>query len=166
MPGAADDDAAIRQVLARYARGIDRLDEGLILSAYWEDAVDYHGAFNGAPKAFAAWVIPGIAERYRMTSHMLCQSLIETAGNDARVETYFLAVHIGKGDDHARQRTVAGRYVDRMQRREGQWRILERHVVIDWADEGPHSNAAAGAPGAVRELGAQDRSDPSYALFA
>ena len=32
----------------RYARGIDRGDEALLLSCYWEDAIEVHGpAYNG-----------------------------------------------------------------------------------------------------------------------
>ena len=33
----------IRQVLMRYARGLDRLDNTLSRSCYWDDAIEDHG---------------------------------------------------------------------------------------------------------------------------
>jgi hypothetical protein len=46
----------IQQVLARYSRGIDRMDRDLILSVYWEDAYDSHAVCEGLPTEFADWV--------------------------------------------------------------------------------------------------------------
>ena len=37
----------IRQCLHRYARGVDRFDRELILSAFHPDALDEHGKFVG-----------------------------------------------------------------------------------------------------------------------
>jgi hypothetical protein len=36
------DRKAIRHCLLRYARGVDRIDEDLLRSVYWEDATDEH----------------------------------------------------------------------------------------------------------------------------
>ena len=36
------DREAIRDCLYRYARGMDRCDEEMLRSAYWEDALDDH----------------------------------------------------------------------------------------------------------------------------
>ena len=41
------DREAIRDCLYRYCRGIDRADEAALRSAYWPDATDCHGAWNG-----------------------------------------------------------------------------------------------------------------------
>ena len=37
----------IRDTALRYCRGVDRLDEDLMKSAYWPDATDNHGTFIG-----------------------------------------------------------------------------------------------------------------------
>lgn len=42
------DREAIRDCLYRYARGVDRCDEELLRSAYWENAMDDHCLFVGA----------------------------------------------------------------------------------------------------------------------
>jgi hypothetical protein len=54
-----------------------------------------------------------------------------------------------------------GRYIDRLERRNGEWRVLERKVMMSFfypteiADVAKHS--AAGFP-----VGRMDRDDPSY----
>jgi len=45
MSATLSDHDAIRQVAARYARGVDRLDGDLMKSAYWPEATDDHGVF-------------------------------------------------------------------------------------------------------------------------
>jgi hypothetical protein len=57
------------------------------------------------------------------TSHMLGNIWIVLAGERARVETYMTAYH--------RAGSSAG-YLDRMEKRGGEWRILGRAVVVDW----------------------------------
>ncbi len=36
-------------VIMRYARGIDRLDRGMVRSCYWDDAIDDHHGYVGGP---------------------------------------------------------------------------------------------------------------------
>ena len=59
-----EDEAAIRDCMARYARGIDRMDRGLILGAYWEDGYDRHAHFGGTPAEFTDWVLDLLAGFY------------------------------------------------------------------------------------------------------
>ena len=82
-------DREIRQVLARYCRGIDRLDLGLVRSCYHDDAVDEHGSFTGDPDEYVAWVGKLLA-RYAMTMHVLATTSIERTGDVALVESYGL----------------------------------------------------------------------------
>jgi proline racemase len=46
---ALEDQQAIRDVLMRYARGVDRCDLDLLKPAYHEDAYDDHGFFKAMP---------------------------------------------------------------------------------------------------------------------
>jgi len=46
------DKDAIRDCIHRYCRGIDRADEAALLSSYWPDAYDNHGAYAGPVEGF------------------------------------------------------------------------------------------------------------------
>jgi len=48
MTDPAADLDAITRVLYDYCAGIDRCDETALRSAYWDDATDCHGAWNGS----------------------------------------------------------------------------------------------------------------------
>ena len=56
--GGADDREAIRDCLYRYSRGVDRCDEDMLRSVYWEDAIDDHCLFTGQREELIAWVMP------------------------------------------------------------------------------------------------------------
>jgi len=136
-------EAAIRRVLARYCRGIDRMDEALVRSCYHPGAVDSHGNFEGPVEEFVPWAL-SMVERYTMTMHFLGTILIEpTADPDvAHSEAYALAYHRREGGrDH--HNLVAGfRYVDRFERRavgDGgpEWRIAKRVAVSEWIRRDP-----------------------------
>lgn len=53
----------IHDVVLRYCRGIDRLDFGLVRSAYHADAVDHHTGFDGSVEEYLAWVEPKLRAR-------------------------------------------------------------------------------------------------------
>jgi hypothetical protein len=157
-----DDIVAIQQLLARYARGVDRLDPELIRSAYWPDAIDNHGAYVGGPAGFADWVCARIPAHYAATGHVLGQILVEVAGDEARVESYFRAWHAPR-DAAGSTYVVHGRYLDRMARRDGEWRILERRVVRDLRENLPFTPALGQPPGP--DVGAWGSADPSHGHF-
>lgn len=149
---------AIRDCLLRYARGVDRVDEELIRSAFHPDATDHHGAVDGTPADFLAWWLPQQDAR-ESTAHYLANTMIDLDldGGQAHCETYYLCVIKLKGDDTATM--TGGRYVDRFERRETGWRIAERVVTADWGmrgDGSPTSGLLAATPGA------RSRADPSY----
>jgi SnoaL-like domain len=126
------DRAAIKDVLDRYCRGIDRLDADLVNSVYWPEAVDDHGIYKGPGKDFAAFVLPLLRDNYRVTMHTLGQTLIEISGARANSETYFVAYHVGEKEGRNFIETAGGRYVDVLEKRAGEWRIRDRVVVIEW----------------------------------
>ena len=57
----------------------------------------------------------------------------------------------------------AGRYVDRFERRDGEWRIARRTVVHDWSRQLPTAPESLGLPLAGFAQGRRDRTDPVYA---
>src|SRR5690606_38545758 len=112
-------------------RGVDRLDRDLILSSFHSDAVDDHGAFKGGPEAFADWVIARNTGVVHSSNHMLANQMIVLDGDTARVETYFTSFQLFDRDG-ARHRSVScGRYLDRFEARDGDWRIADRLTVVD-----------------------------------
>jgi hypothetical protein len=129
------DREAIRDVLMRYSRGIDRCDRALLESVYWPEAVDDHGSFTGKALDFIDWAL-GVLQTMDQTSHMLGNILIRLNGDCAYVETYFEAYHrIRRESGSPYDAVLGGRYVDRMERRGDEWRIGDRLAIYDWVRE-------------------------------
>jgi hypothetical protein len=161
------DHLQIQQVLARYCHAIDRCDEEQLKTVYWEDAVDNHGVFNGNAWEFAEFIIP-MLQGMRCTMHKISNTLIQLDGDRAAVETYVDAYHLADGEDGKQYDiVVGGRYLDRFERRRGEWRIAERTFVHDW-NQNPAATVQWGGPlyGKLDVLGKHDRTDLSYKLFA
>ena len=124
----------IRETLARLARGEDRRDAALITAAYWPDSLTDYGVFKGDFDAYLAWVVPG-SDAIPVTQHVLGQSVIEIDGERARSETQVISYHrVDFGSEH-RDTCIGGRYLDRFERRNGEWRIAERTMLYDWYED-------------------------------
>jgi hypothetical protein len=126
------DKQQIHDVMMRYCRAVDRVDEELLRSVYHPDAVDNHGLFNGAAADFVPWCITQLRQAYTATQHFIGNELIEVEGDQAWCEFYFVAYHRYERKGEPRHMSAGGRYVDRWERRRGEWRISERTVVVDW----------------------------------
>ena len=158
---------AIRRTVFEYARGIDRLDLELVRGCYWPDAVDFHGAFRGTRDEFIDWVGP-LLQRQTLTMHNLANIMIDGLDLDAGVagaETYGVAYHAGGEPGDVRWNYAAGfRYLDRFERREGQWRIADRQTAIEWVSpwDADAKRVAKFGPRITR----RDEDDPVYRLPA
>ena len=155
----------IRDVLARYCRAVDRLDEQLLRSTYFEDAFDDHGPFKGTREALIAWVIPFLRANYVTTSHHLTTQIIRIDGAAAYVESYAIVVQDKELDGRRLRSTAQARYIDRMEFRDGEWRIARRLVISDsgsTSEAPPWAGSSAGALGG----GSADRNDPSYSVLS
>jgi len=156
------DREAIRDCLYRYCRGIDRSDPELLRSAYWPGAMDYHTGFTGTVEEFIEWAMPRLAAM-EQAMHMIGNIFIRLDGDTASAESYLWSVSVQPGDD-PRQVMVVGRYLDRFEKRNDEWRIAERVVVHDWFEESPAtadwSQGPFGMSGLLR--GAAAPEDKSY----
>ncbi|TCM16024.1 SnoaL-like protein [Novosphingobium sp. PhB165] len=128
------DREAIRECLSRYARGVDRLDADMVRSAYWPDCVDEHLSFRGNAEEFINWSF-GAMGTMDQTMHFVCNVLMAIESNVADVESYFYGIHRINTPDGKQDVIGAGRYVDRFEKRDDEWRIKERLVVTDWFRE-------------------------------
>jgi hypothetical protein len=129
-----EDRQAIHDAIVRYCRGVDRSDPSLVLSAFHDDAIDNHFGvvlpFREAIGTLKA-ARTGSPPSKTKSMHNICNVLIELDGDIARCETYVTVIvripHEGTDIDW----THAGRYVDRFEKRDGEWRIAYRTVVYD-----------------------------------
>ena len=121
----------IRQCLHRYARGVDRFDKEMILSAFHPDCLDEHGKFVGTPDEFVTWALEMHGAAHLSHQHCLLNHTAEIAGDTAHTETYFMFVSINR---KGKPVTIGGgRYIDRLEKRAGEWRIAARVTLRDWS---------------------------------
>lgn len=133
------DRQAIRDVLMTYSRGIDRLDRELLLSVYHKDAIDDHGVFVGSPAEFADWAIAMHTATHQSHQHCIFNFTCDLDGDVAHTETYYMFVGMNRSGTPLAM--SGGRYIDRLEKRNGRWAIAARVCVRDWAplDEIPES---------------------------
>jgi SnoaL-like domain len=125
------DREAIRDVIARVARGEDRRHEGLLRGAYWPEATIDFGVMAGGLDDYVGWCVPGSPD-IPVTQHMLGQSMIALRGDSAKVETYVTSYHRVKAGDEERDTAMGGRYLDVLEKRDGEWKIASRTMLYDW----------------------------------
>jgi len=135
----------IRDVIARYARGVDRQDGDQIRDCFHPNAMHHYGVFDGHLDEFIPWVLAEVSQ-YSRTMHFMGSSIIDwpdsRPGPLAIVETYAIVLHQKDGGDK-RDNWVGGiRYIDRLELRSdsGRWKISERTVVGDWLRIDPTAN--------------------------
>lgn len=114
----------------RFSRGMDRFDRDLFLSAFHHDAVISAGIFVGDPVALYDWAAPMHGKGQVSTQHNLFNHSCEIDGDIAHCETYYQFV--GRNRDEANW-LAGGRYIDRMERRHGEWKIAYRTNAIEWS---------------------------------
>jgi hypothetical protein len=114
---------------------------------------------------FADNVMGALDASYDVTQHTIHNSSVELDGDVAHAETYVHAYHQFKKEagQPVRIWLFAGRYVDRHEKRDGEWRIARRVIVYDFDRIDPVDDARA--PEAISPFtqGRRDRDDASYA---
>lgn len=125
------DREAIRDCLLRYCRGVDRFDHDLIRTAFHPDCLDEHGKFVGTPDEFVDWALGQHSAAHLSHQHLLLNHAAEIDGDTAHSETYFMFISMNRKGKPVTM--GGGRYVDRMERRQGEWRIAARVTLRDWS---------------------------------
>jgi len=167
----------IQDCMYRWCRAVDRLDYEGMRASFHPDAVDRHGAFDGDINGLVEWIRARHAA-IPFSMHAVSNMLIEFAGPDrALVETYVRTTQrypaearqaldqlaggrAGSGDG-AMDLLTCSRYVDRFERRDGEWKIALRTLVADWKQ---FVDVAAGQPKppASQEVGRRNDDDFIY----
>ncbi len=159
----------IRELMYRYARGVDRGDYELITSAFHPEGTDKHGHFDGLATEFAVGVVERADAAKVPGNHHITNMIIDLDGDRARAETYFIAYHphLDSGV-RVEMGILSGRYIDVLEKRDGQWGILRRQVISDWCRAdfpgAPWLRTTAEYGGFLKGL--RGKNDPSYEHFA
>jgi len=151
----------ILDCLTRFSRGTDRFDRELSLSAFHPDAVIAAGDFVGGPAELYDWSTAMHEEGQTATHHNLLNHTCDFDGDTAHTETYFLFVARNRDETNW---IAGGRYIDRLERRDGAWRIALRTNVIEWSGLVPTMAIPYAEVPDIHVNGAPSRSreDPSY----
>jgi ketosteroid isomerase-like protein len=130
---------AIERVILAYSRAVDRYDFDALSDCYWPEGTDDHGSFKGLAADFVEWN-KGALARFDKTNHFLGNILIDVDldADRARAETYAVAYHRFTDAEGQLTDMIAGlRYVDVFERRNGDWKILERVIAYSWRRTDP-----------------------------
>ncbi|MET0362418.1 MAG: nuclear transport factor 2 family protein [Sphingobium sp.] len=125
------DESKIRRLLDNYPRALDRQDHALLASLFHPGAIDDHGVFNGPATGFVEFMRNGSTPGVHWTHHNGTQ-IVEIEGDVAQCETYTIALcRMGAPGQpgHDREIFLRVRYLDRVEKRDGVWKIAHRRVV-------------------------------------
>ena len=116
----------IDDCLKRVCRAIDRRDLDMALKSFHPDArVDY-GTFAGTAEEVMAQAMGLFAAGL----HYLSNILVEVDDDEAHAESYVWNAAVSNGD--AGMVYAGGRYLDRLERRDDRWGIVERACIVEW----------------------------------
>jgi hypothetical protein len=155
------DRQAIYDCLVGTSRGNDRFDKDLIVGSYHADGVhELGGNFIPGPD-YGDIANQGHEAMCAVNLHTVCMHSCDIDGDVAHAESYVIGLFADH--DGEKSRMIAGRYIDRLEKRDGKWGIAVRRTTVEVVMEGkavlPNGQPAAGS-GYLK--GSRDRSDPSY----
>jgi hypothetical protein len=130
----------IYELCCLYMRGLDRLDAGLLLSVFHEDGWCEYGFSNCPPGEFVEFAIKALGD-HEANQHMIGNVLIELEGEEAFGEVYFRAYHKIATEQDFEDVIIAGRYLDRYEKRDGQWKMAYRSERVDWSRTEPSADS-------------------------
>lgn len=141
---------------------MDRFDRDLFLSAFHPDATIAAGPFVGRPDALYDWASALHEQGQVATHHNLLNHTCDLEGDTAHTETYYLFVGRNRDETHW---LAGGRYIDRFERRDIEWRIALRTNVLEWSGLAPSLPIPFADISGINANGApaRSRADPSYA---
>lgn len=159
---AAIDRSEILDALARYCRGVDRLDVELIDSVYHSKAYDDHIMLQANAPEIGKRLVEMMAGMATSSLHFITPPTIQLAGDRAFSETYWMSKHLRMVDGAEWRREANGRYLDSWEREDGQWKIIRRECIL----ESVHLVPGEDPDPALRSKSIRrDRDDPSYKIL-
>ncbi len=151
----------ILDCVIRNSRGNDRFDAELVASSYHPDGWHELGRSRIPGPHYGEHANEAHSRICEASLHNVTMQSCAIDGDVAHAESYVVGLFADKGAEKSRM--LAGRYIDRLERREGQWRIVLRRATVEVVMEGkaimPNGKMP---PGSGYLKGSRDRSDPSY----
>ncbi|WCT75172.1 nuclear transport factor 2 family protein [Sphingomonas naphthae] len=151
----------ILDCLTRMSRATDRADRDLFLSAFHADAIIAAGPFVGSPVELFDWASALQEQAHSATFHNILNHHCEIEGDTAHGETYYLYAAANRDQTNI---LAGGRYLDRFEKRDGQWKLLVRNNLIEWSSIVPALDNPLNALPDIHANGiaARSREDASY----
>ncbi|MDO9358831.1 MAG: nuclear transport factor 2 family protein [Polaromonas sp.] len=138
----------IQDRMGKWCRAVDRLDKQGMLDCFYPGTIDSHGPYIGPVEGLVDWIL----QRHKpihFSSHFVGNQVIEFVSEDlALVETYVRTIQQYPPEAKAQLAQFTGgaaggegvwmdiftssRYLDRFERRDGEWRIARRDLIQDW----------------------------------
>jgi hypothetical protein len=155
--------AEIAQVLLRYFRAMDRVDDELGFSIFHDGGTGDYGPdiFVGTGPDLIRW-LNDYNRTLLASHHQMSNSTVTVDGSTAGAETYVTATLITPSPEPGAHvvRHVYGRYLDQLSRRDGRWAIDHRHYRRDFYWEETVPGLTLG------ETAGRTPGDRSYAVLA
>jgi len=119
----------ILDCIQRESRARDRQDVDQITGCWWSEGIDEHGPNTVGFPEYPNAANKGHQTFFNMTSHNITNCLVEIDGDTAHCESYVIGSLFWQD---GKSTTIAfGRYLDRLERRNGEWRMLVRRCTIE-----------------------------------
>lgn len=153
---------AIRDLVLKYCRAVDRRDYKTLAKLYHESSYDDHSPmFSGSGADFVDW-LPSMLSTMQVTSHQVSNHYIKVKGSKAEGECYCVSYHLTNDNTEI---IISGRYLDKYIFDNGRWQFKHRKIVLDFNEIRPalcdfESEFTAGVP-----VGASIDKDPSSTFF-
>ena len=158
----------IHDLIVALSRAMDRGDEALMRSLWHPGAkVEGGGYFSGSAEDFCTYMTDTMRGMLRM-AHTVANEWIRVDRNAAVAETYVIAIATSRTDEGDQDALVGGRYLDRFERRDGEWKFTFRTFVHDWQIEQPSTDQRDDPHGMYAALTRRGRlhpDDPVYAFW-
>jgi hypothetical protein len=141
------DQKACEAVLMRYGRTLDWLDRTGQEACFWPDAKIDYGFFRGTGEEWVP-VVMAVESASARRWHVCTGVTVQVRGDHAKSECYGLTVATAENEAGEPVDTVfGGRYLDELEKREGEWRISQRTYIADWTNSFPNGLEALAAGG-------------------
>jgi len=126
------DRQAIADLIQRYSRTLDWLDDDGQAACYWPDAAIDYGFFTGTAAEFVP-IVMQVERASQRRWHLLGGLQLRFHDeNRASGECYGIATGVRETDGAWTGAMYGGRYLDEFERRGGEWRISARRYIMDW----------------------------------
>jgi hypothetical protein len=143
------------------ARGNDRFNEKWTSGSYHPDGIHELGRRQIPGSHYGAHANEAHGRICEVNLHNVTMHSCEIEGDVAHAESYVIGIFLDKGCETSR--ILAGRYIDRLEKRDGKWKIVLRRATVEIPLEGrailPNRNTVHGS-GYVK--GSRDKTDPAY----